>query len=96
VASGWLRPELLHSAFFLLHFLPSPPKCPGPWPATPTFHENRLDECDLIFKVARATFNPENTLLQLFLESKPLDPGTLRALVELALAGKPASRMAVS
>src|ERR1017187_9877043 len=45
VASGWLRPELLHSASFLLHFLPSRPKCPGPWPATPTFHENRLDEC---------------------------------------------------
>jgi DNA-binding NtrC family response regulator len=26
---------------------------------------------------------------QLFLQSKPFDPGTLRALVELALAGKP-------
>ena len=33
---------------------------------------------------------------QLFLHGKPFDPGTLRALVELALAGKPASRTAVS
>jgi DNA-binding NtrC family response regulator len=33
---------------------------------------------------------------QLFLHGKPLDPGTLRALVELALAGKPVSRTPAS
>jgi DNA-binding NtrC family response regulator len=33
---------------------------------------------------------------QLFLLSKPLDPETLRALVEVTLAGKPAARSAAS
>jgi DNA-binding NtrC family response regulator len=33
---------------------------------------------------------------QLFLHGKPFDPGTLRALVELALAGNPVPRTAVS
>src|ERR1039458_8742651 len=44
---NYVYTNLLHSAFFLLHFLPSPPKCPGPWPATPTIHEKRLDDVQI-------------------------------------------------
>jgi hypothetical protein len=55
----------------------SPPKCPGPWPATPTFHENRLDECT----VAPARSD----------QHRPPPPSSAFLLPELArlLSGKP-------
>src|ERR1035441_730590 len=92
VASGWLRgayrlatrwPEgglgvasTRTSAFCLLHFLPSPPKCPGPWPATPTFHENRLDDVQIGGKGIRRSHTAGLAQFQQRAKHLSLTPGS--------------------
>jgi DNA-binding NtrC family response regulator len=71
------------------HGLSMLPELKQKWPATKVIiltGYGSVDAAEEAYKV-----DPE-----LFLLSKPMDPGTLRALVELALSGKRASPTAAS